>query len=216
MDKVLNKKETDLIIKRLVDAYPNTKYYLNFNSLDELFVCVLLSPQTKDEIVNKITPKLFSKYKTFKDFSKAKESELVKYIKSINFAKNKAKNIINASFIIVNKYNGKIPDKMKELLELPGIGRKSANTILINAYNITEGIPVDTWVIKLSFRIGLSLDKNPDKIEEDLKKIIEKKYWGKISYILKEHGKKVCKSIPICSICIINDLCRKNNVVNSR
>lgn len=213
MENLLNTSNINIAVSKLINKYHNAKYYLDFNSPDELFVCVMLSPQTKDETINKITPKLFLKYKTLKDFSNADPDELINYVKNINFAKNKIKNIINASKIIVNKYNGKIPNNIDQLLNLPGIGRKSAISILINAYNIIEGIPVDTWVIKLSFRIGLSSSKNPDKIEADLEKIIDKKYWGKISYVLKQHGKEICKSVPICSKCIINDLCKKNNVV---
>ena len=117
--------------------------------------------------------------------------------------------------IIHEKYNGKVPNKMEELLELPGIGRKTANTILINAYGIVEGIPVDTWVIKLAPRLGLSANKDPEKIEQDLMKKIEKKYWHNITYIFKRHGKTLCDKVPICSKCPVNNLCPRNGVTKS-
>lgn len=211
--KILNPNEVKEVVKKLFNYYKNVKYYLNFNNIDQLFVLVILSAQTKDETVNKLAPQLFSKYKTINDFAHVNVSELKQDIKSINFAGNKAKNIINAAKIIEDKYNSKVPGAMLQLLQLPGIGRKSANVILINGFNIIEGIPVDTWVIKLSNRIGISINKDPDKIEQDLKRSIEKKYWGKITNILKQHGKEICRSIPLCSKCHINSICKKNGVV---
>ncbi|MEM0202194.1 MAG: hypothetical protein QXR73_03380, partial [Candidatus Micrarchaeaceae archaeon] len=116
-----------------------------------------------------------------------------------------------------DKYNGKVPNKMDELVELPGIGRKTANTILINAYGIVEGIPVDTWVIKLSYRIGITESQDPEKIEEKLMQVIDKKYWHNIAYVLKSHGHKICHSqAPLCSRCVINAICPKNGVKASK
>ena len=117
----------------------------------------------------------------------------------------------------MENYKGEVPNTMDALIALPGVGRKTANTILINAYGIIEGIPVDTWVMKLSQRIGLSESKDPDKIEEDLKDIIKKEDWKKAAYVFKSHGKEICQStIPICSKCSINKLCKKNGVSKSK
>ncbi len=181
-----------------------------------MVAAAILSAQTRDETTNATTPALFKKYKTAKDYANADQEELIKLISRVTFSGNKTKNIIATCKIIDEKYGGKVPDRMEELIELPGIGRKTANTILINAYKIVAGIPVDTWVIKLSGRIGLSKSKHPDDIEQDLLKIVEKKYWHKITYVMKNHGKKICQSqIPLCSKCLLNKLCPKNGVTKS-
>lgn len=201
------------IIELLKKEYPHAKYYLNFSSPLELMVAAILSAQVRDEVVNATTPNLFKKYKTAKDYAGTKLNDLVNDIKSVTFAGNKAKNIINACKILVEKYDGKIPKAMVELTSLPGIGRKTANTILINAYNIVEGIPCDTHVIRLSQRLGLSKNKDPDKIEQDLMKLIPKEEWKKIPYLLKAHGRAVCQAPnPYCSKCMLNKLCPKIGV----
>ncbi|MGC8567655.1 MAG: endonuclease III domain-containing protein [Candidatus Micrarchaeia archaeon] len=199
-------------IELLSSAYKGAKYYLNFSTPIELLVAAILSAQTKDSVVNSITPELFKKYRSAKDYANADEKSLLQYIGKVSFASAKAKNIINACKIIEEKYDGKVPDTMNELTSLPGVGRKTANTVLINAFGKVEGIPVDTWVMKLSFRMGLSNSKNPDKIEEDLKSKIDKKYWHNIAYVLKMHGKEVCGTTPKCSECIIKSICPKNGV----
>ena len=135
----------------------------------------------------------------------------------MSFAGNKAKNIIKACKIITETHGGKIPRAMKRLTDLPGIGRKTANTILINAYGIVEGIPVDTWVIKLSYRIGLSKSQNPEDIEQDLMRLVDRRYWKKIAYVFKAHGKAICQSqMPICSRCVIKSICQRNGVIKSK
>jgi endonuclease-3 len=202
-------------IGMLESHYKDVHYYLNFTTPVELLAAAILSAQTRDTTVNALTPKLFARYKTAKDYANAKPEELLAYVKGVFYAKNKAANIIKACRIIDEKYNGKVPDKMEALIELPGIGRKTANTILLNAYGIVNGIPVDTWVIKLAYRIGLSESKNPDIIEKELERKIEKKYWKNISYVLKEHGKQVCGNVPKCSACFLKDICPKNGVTKS-
>jgi endonuclease III len=210
--KLLKDNDAAKLVTELCDYYKDAHYYLDFKTPVDLVVAAILSAQTRDAVTNKVTPTVFAKYKTAKDYADADSKELLDKIKSITFAENKSKNIIAACKIIAEKYHGKVPDKMDELLELPGIGRKTANTILINAYGIVEGIPVDTWVIKLSPRLGLSFEKNPDKIEEELKSKIPKKYWSKITYVLKTHGRALCKPVPICSKCPVERLCPKNGV----
>jgi len=204
------------VIGLLKKDYPDAKYYLNFSSPLELLVAAILSAQVRDEKVNAVTPNLFKKYKTAKAYANADFKEMVSDIEGITFAGNKAKNIMNACKIILEKHKGKVPDTIEDLVSLPGIGRKTANTILINAFNKVEGIPCDTHVIKLSFRLGWTKSKKPEEIEKDLMEIIPKKDWKKIAYLLKAHGRAVCKApIPFCSKCFLNKLCPKNSVTKS-
>ncbi len=214
--EVLDKKNVGLVVEKLEKSYPNIGYYLNFKTPIDLLVAAILSPQTRDVTVNKVTPELFKKYKTAKDYATANPDELFQYIKSIAFAKTKMNNIIESCKLIDKQYKGKVPDKKDELMKLPGIGEKTAVTILINAYGIVEGIPVDTWVIKLSNRIGLADSTNPNKIEKELEQEIDKKYWHNFAYILKEHGKEICGKVPFCSKCVLNEICLKNNVEKSK
>jgi endonuclease-3 len=215
--KLLERADAVRVVALLEGAYPNAKYYLNFSNPLELLVAAILSAQTHDEIVNAVTHELFKKFKSAHDYANASVDELLKYISRVSFAGNKAKNIISTCKIIEEKHNGVVPKSMEELLELPGIGRKTANTILINAYNLVEGIPVDTWVIKLSYRMGLSKSKRPEDIENDLMKIVEKKYWHNIAYVLKQHGHAICNSqVPACSRCVISKICPRNGVTKSK
>ncbi|MEM0147234.1 MAG: endonuclease III [Candidatus Micrarchaeaceae archaeon] len=216
----LNVDQAELAVELLEREYKNAKYYLNFKTPIELLVAAILSAQTRDNVVNAITPRLFEKYKTAHDYATAKPEELLSIANSVSFAGNKVKNIINACRIIEQKYKGNVPNSMDELLSLPGIGRKTANTILINAYGIVAGIPVDTWVIKLSYRIGLSGNKDPEKIEQDLMQVVKKRYWHNFAYVLKSHGKAVCQSlVPLCSKCILGPnqkgICMRNGVIKS-
>ena len=219
---LLERKKAKMAVELLESEYKNAKYYLNFKKPIDLLVAAILSAQTRDEVTNSVTPALFKRYKTAKDYASAKPEELSALISRVTFFGNKAKSIINACRIIDEKYKGKVPNKMEELLELPGIGRKTANTILINAYGIVEGIPVDTWVIKLSGRIGLSKENDPDKIEAELESYVDRKYWKNITYVFKTHGKKICQSqVPICSQCLIgpksrNPICPQNGIAKSK
>ncbi len=204
-------------IEMLEKAYPNQGYYLNFSNPLELMVAAMLSAQTRDTVVNSVTPALFKRYRTAKDYGSAKEAELLSYIEKVTFASNKVNNIIKTANLLSDRYRGKVPDRMEELLSLPGVGRKTANTILINAYEKVEGIPVDTWVIKLAGRIGLSKSQKPDDIEKDLMSLLDKRHWKKIAYIFKEHGHEICHSTsPLCSKCILKDVCPKNGVTDSK
>jgi endonuclease-3 len=210
--KLLSQTDAEELVRILNGVYKDSHYYLAFKTPIDLLVAAVISAQTRDEVVNKTTPALFSKYHTAKDYAGADEEALIKEIKSVSFAGNKAKNIINTCRILTEKYGGKVPNKIDELVELPGIGRKTANTILINAYGIVDGIPVDTWVIKLSYRLGLSQNKDPDKIESDLKNRIPKAYWSKIAYVMKNHGRVICQTVPYCSKCPVSSICPKNGV----
>jgi len=198
-------------IKILKKEYPKTKYYLDFSSPLELLVAAILSAQCRDEVVNSVTKNLFKKYKTARDYANAKGLE--NDIKSITFFKNKARNIKEACRVIAEKYNGRVPDIIEELTQLPGIGRKTANAILINAFDKIVGIVVDTHVIRLSQRLGWTKEKNPDKIEKDLMDLIPKQDWRIITYLLKDHGRAVCRApVPTCSQCKLRNLCPKIGV----
>ena len=211
-EKLLPRETAKKAVSILKDSYKGAKYYLDFSNPLELLVAAILSAQTRDTVVNEVTPALFRKFKNVVDYSSSTPAELLKFIGRVTFAENKAKNIIEACRILKERYGSKVPDNMESLLSLPGVGRKTANTILINAYGVVEGIPVDTWVIKLSYRIGLSLSRKPDGIEKDLMGVIDKKDWKNIAYILKEHGHQICRAEPLCTKCPINSLCPKNGV----
>ncbi len=213
---MLEGKKAKEAVSILIKTYPNAKYYLNFNGALQLLVAAIMSAQTHDNVVNELTPNLFSRFNSVDDFANADVDELVKYISRVSFAGAKAKNIIKACSMIKSEHNGKVPDSMDELVALPGIGRKTANTILINAFGKVEGIPVDTWVIKLSGRIGLSKSNDPEEIEQDLEKVVERKAWGKVAYVLKNHGHEICKTqTPLCSKCVLNGICERNGVTKS-
>ncbi len=210
--RLLSGADANKLVDTLSKTYKDAKYYLNFKTPIDLVAAAILSAQTRDEVTNAVTPKLFEKYKTARDYANADPEVLYGYISRVSFGGNKAKSIINTMKIIQEKHDGKVPNKMEQLLELPGIGRKTANTILINAYGIVEGIPVDTWVIKLAPRLGLTRNKDPEKIEEDLMKTLDKKYWHNVTYVFKRHGKTLCDKVPICSKCPVSKLCPKNGV----
>ena len=201
------------ILHILKKSYPGAKYYLNFKTPLDLLVAAILSAQVRDEIVNAATPALFAKFKTAKDYAKANVSDLLKYIKSITFAGNKAKNIIAACKILSEKYDGKVPKTVEELTELPGIGRKTAIVILTNAFDIVNGVVVDTHVIRISYRLGWTKNTNPEKIEQDLNKLIPEKYLKETQWLLKAHGRAVCHAPnPYCSKCPVSKLCPKAGV----
>lgn len=206
-----DKIKEELIL--LEKNYPEAKYYLNFSSPLELLVAAILSAQCTDNIVNGTTSRLFRKYKSAKDYANANLSEFENEIKSITFFRNKAKNIIKTCQILEERFNGKVPSSMNELIELPGISRKTANVIQQNGFNIIEGIVVDTHVLRVSQRLDWTKNKNPEKIELDLMKIFPKEKWKKIPHLLKNHGRAVCKApVPTCSKCFLNKLCPKIGV----
>jgi len=197
------------IIHILKKEYPNAKYYLNFSNPLQLMVAAILSAQVRDTVVNSVTEKLFQKYKTPQDFTNVKGEEL----EPITFAFNKAKHIQAAAKILVEKYHGKVPDTMEDLTTLPGIGRKTANAILINGFNKVQGIVVDTHVIRVTYRFGLTKNTDPEKIEKDLMAIVPREDWKVFPWLMKDHGRAVCRApIPSCSKCILNRICPKAGV----
>ena len=199
---------TTKIIRRLEEEYPDARIALNYSNPLELLVATILSAQCTDEMVNKVTSSLFPKYPTTDDYANANLGRFEQDIRPTGFYRNKAKNIIDAAKLIVSNFDGSVPDTMAELVSLPGVARKTANIVLYNAYGIIEGIAVDTHVKRVSRRLGLTLNSDPDKIEKDLMKKIPKAKWGTFPYLLIEHGRSVCTARkPKFEICILNDIC---------
>ena len=196
------------IIARMKTAYPKSKTALMFETPLQILVATILSAQCTDEQVNKITPALFRKYKTAADFANADPRVFENEIRSTGFFRNKTKSIIGAAQKIVDDFGGQVPDRMEALITLPGVARKTANIVLSSAYRKVEGIAVDTHVKRLSQRLGLSKENNPDKIERDLMRLIPKKDWIEFNYMLVNHGRQVCQARkPDCPGCVLNSLC---------
>ena len=196
------------IIENLKSTYPDATCSLDFKTPFELGIAVMLSAQCTDERVNKITPLLFEKYKKPEDYINASLEEIEEIIKPCGFYKNKAKNVLGYAKMIAEEYNGKMPETMEELVKLPGIGRKSANVISLEAFNNPEGIAVDTHAKRIANRIGLSKEKEPLKIEQDLIKIIPKKYFKDVNHLLVWHGRNICNARnPQCEKCPIKNYC---------
>ncbi|MDT8781319.1 MAG: endonuclease III [Candidatus Bathyarchaeota archaeon] len=202
------KTKVNQVIKLLEKQYPNAKTALNWSNPLELLVATMLSAQTTDVTVNSVTKTLFKKYLTAKDYAEADLKELEVAIHSTGYYHNKAKNLKECTKLLVEKFDGKVPKTMEELTELPGIARKTANIILYNAYGITAGIAVDTHVMRLSQKIGLTQQKYQDKIEKDLMHITPKDKWMPLTDLLIFHGRQVCNAKkPRCEICVLNEIC---------
>ena len=210
----MDKKEvTAEIIRKLKKEYPVLKSALNFSSPFELLVATILSAQTTDVHVNKVTEGLFKKYKNVKDFANTDPATLEKDVGSVNFYRNKARNIQNAARIIIEKFNGEVPRTMEDLISLPGVARKTANIVLYNVFGIIEGIAVDTHVMRLAGRLGLTKNEDPVKIEKDLMEIVPKKEWGNITHLLILHGRKTCQAKkPMHKDCVLFDICPSKNI----
>ncbi|HWQ44263.1 MAG TPA: endonuclease III [Methanosarcina barkeri] len=203
-----NRHNFDRIWALLKEEYPDAKPSLNYSNPLELLVATVLSAQSTDVQINRVTEKLFHKYRTAEDYANADLRELEIDVYSTGFYKNKAKNIKAVAQLIVEKYNGKVPDTMEELVSLPGVGRKTANIVLARAFGIIEGIAVDTHVKRVSSRLGFTKNSDPDKIEQDLISLARKQDLDSISMTLIYHGRKVCQARkPKCSSCVVNQLC---------
>lgn len=190
------KKRAQKIFKILNKLFPNPKIALTFGNNWELLVAVQLSAQCTDKKVNEVTPMLFKKYRTLDSYVRAKPREFEKDIHACGFYRAKTRNILAAAKVVKTKFHGKIPRTMAEMVTIPGVGRKSANVILGNAYGVVEGIAVDTHVQRLSGVLGLSKEKTPEKIEKDLMAILPKKDWFKATYQLIDYGRKYCPARP--------------------
>jgi len=199
---------TEKIIRLLGREYPSAKTGLAFSTPFQLLVATVLSAQTTDVIVNKITPSLFEKYPGPAALADAPLEEIKKIIRPVNYHNNKAANIKKLSKILVRQYGGNVPETMEGLVQLPGVARKTANVLLSQAFGRAEGIVVDTHVKRLCGRLGLSTQKTPEKIESDLMKIVPRDKWISFPFTLIMHGRKVCNAKkPLCFSCLIAGLC---------
>jgi len=196
------------IIRSLKRAYPDAKCSLNHSNAFELLIATILSAQCTDARVNVVTQDLFRKYRKPEDYLKVSEKELQQDIRTTGFFRNKTKSIQGTAKALTEKYRGKVPQTMDQLLELPGVARKTANVVLGNAFGIRSGVVVDTHVTRLSRRLGITEQKTAEKIELDLVAIVPKKDWVIFSHLLIAHGRAVCKARnPLCAECVVERLC---------
>jgi len=196
------------VLEILENTYPDAHIALKSRTPFQLLVTVILSAQCTDVRVNKVTPALFERFPDVKSMSEAPIEELENLIRSTGFFRNKAKNIKAASRLILERFGGKIPRTMKDMLTLPGVARKTANIVLYNAYGVIAGIAVDTHVKRLAKRLGMTNEVNAVKIERDLMAIVPRENWGKISYVLINHGRQICTARkPRCPECPVRDIC---------
>ena len=203
-----NQKNAIKIVEILKEYYPDAKCSLDFKTPFELVVATILSAQCTDERVNKTTPSIFSKYSTPEDFANIDIEELEKLIHPCGFYKNKAKNIKACAQKILNDFNGEVPQNFEYLLTLPGVGRKTANVVMLEAFGVAQGIAVDTHAKRISNLMGLSKEIDPLKIEYDLLKLFPKEYLKDINHLFMWHGRNICIARkPKCDVCPINKYC---------
>ena len=201
-------ERTKEILRRLNKQYPNAEIALKYKNPWELLVAVILSAQCTDKKVNEVTARLFKKYKTLEDYVRAKPKEFEMDIRETGFFRAKTKSILTTARLVKEKFGGKVPRTMDEILTLRGVARKTANVVLGNAYGIIEGVAVDTHVRRLSNRLGLSHHSDPVKIEEDLMRKLSRKEWFPITYRLIDHGRKICQAKdPRCDLCPLASVC---------
>lgn len=210
-------KQGKKIVEILKKRYPDAKCSLDFQTPFEMVVAVMLSAQCTDERVNQTTPGIFCNYRTPEDFAKIDIQELERLIHPCGFYKNKAKNIKACAKMIVQEYQGKVPETMEELIKLPGVGRKSANVVMLEAFGRAEGIAVDTHCKRIANKLGLSKEKEPEKIEQDLLKIFDKKDYKEINHLFIWHGRNTCIArSPKCEECVLKELCKTYQKENRR
>jgi endonuclease III len=202
-----------IIYDRLAEHYPDAHCALDYKTPFQLLIATILSAQCTDKRVNMVTPALFKRYRTPAALAAAKLEELEEMIKSTGFFRNKAKSLVGMATNVAEQHRGKVPDEMDALVKLPGVGRKTANVVLGNAYNKNEGVVVDTHVGRVSGRLGLTKQTDPIKIEMDLIKLFPRERWTMLSHLLIEHGRQICDARrPKCEICFLNDLCPSSRV----
>jgi|SRR5919198_1646711 endonuclease-3 len=201
------------IFARLHAAYPDAHCALDFKSPYQLLVATILSAQCTDKRVNMVTPGLFKRYPHPADLAAAKPEELEEMIKSTGFFRNKSRSLLGMSNALVEKHHGEVPSEMGQLVQLPGVGRKTANVVLGNAFGRDEGIVVDTHVARVSHRLALTTQSDPIKIEQDLMALFPRDQWTLLAHLLIEHGRKICEARrPKCEECMLTDLCPASRV----
>ena len=202
------------ILKGLDKAYPNARCALQHRNALELLIATILSAQCTDERVNLVTRELFQKYRTPEDYLKAPPNVLEEEIRSTGFYRNKAKNIQGACQMLVEKFGGRVPDTMEELIQLPGVARKTANVVLGVIFGKAEGIVVDTHVFRVAHRLDLSHSDTPEKVESDLMGLIPRTRWISFSHQVIQHGRQVCKARrPLCHTCVLEKVCQSSDKV---
>jgi len=207
-----DKRQIRLLLTKLTRLYPDAHCALHHDDPLQLLIATILSAQCTDVRVNMVTPALFRRYPDARGFAEAKPEELEELIRSTGFFRNKAQNIIAACKAIVAEHGGKVPDSLEQLVQLPGVGRKTANVVLGDAFGV-PGITVDTHVGRLSRRLGLSRHEDPEKVERDLMAVIPKAEWTPVSHRLIFHGRQVCFARkPNCDGCVLNDICPRIGV----
>lgn len=201
------------IINILKDTYPDAQCSLDFKTPFQMVVAVMLSAQCTDDRVNKTTPALFDRCKTIEDFANIDINELEDIIHPCGFYKNKAKNIKLCAKQVLENFGGIVPNNMKDLMSLAGVGRKSANVVMLEVFDDAQGIAVDTHAKRISNLIGFSSEKEPEKIEHDLIRLIPKEYWKDVNHLLIWHGRNICVARnPKCDICPIMEYCKNKNI----
>ncbi|MFN2480529.1 MAG: endonuclease III [Pyrinomonadaceae bacterium] len=203
-----DRARTRKLVSRLKKSYPDARCSLNFSTPLELLVATILSAQCTDERVNLVTAELFRKYRRPDDYAAVAQEELERDIRPTGFFRNKAKAIQGACKLISERHGARVPETMEELLELPGVARKTANVVLGNAFRISSGVVVDTHVSRLSQRLALTLETQPEKIERDLCELVPRADWIEFPHLLIAHGRAVCKArTPLCADCLLLELC---------
>lgn len=206
--KAERKERTEEIIRRLWEEYPDATTSLQHETPYELLVATILSAQCTDERVNMVTPGLFERYPTPEDLAGARREDVEEIIRSTGFFRQKTKSLLGMAEAVVEEHGGEVPGTMKELVKLPGVGRKTANVVLGNAFGRDEGVVVDTHVKRLSGRLGLTSQTTPEKIEKDLIRIVPKASWTDLPHLFIYHGRAVCKAPrPLCGECVLADIC---------
>ena len=209
---IMNKEKAVEIIKILKETYPDAKCSLDFTTPFEMLVAVVLSAQCTDNRVNLTTPHIFAKYSTPQDFANADIKVIEELFHPCGFYKTKAKNIKATAQLLVDKFNGIVPNNMQDLMSLPGVGRKSANVIMLEAFNMPQGIAVDTHCKRIANRLGFSMQSEPEKIEIDLLNVIPKEYYKDVNHIFIWHGRNICTSqSPKCDKCPLQKYCKSYN-----
>jgi endonuclease-3 len=202
-----------LYYDRLTEAYPDAHCALDHRNAFELLAATILSAQCTDARVNMVTPSLFARYPTARELAEAEQEDVEEMIRSTGFFRSKAKNLIGMARALVERHGGEVPRSMDELTALPGVGRKTANVILGNAFEMNEGVVVDTHVARLSHRLGLVTGDDPVKIERKLMKLLPRERWTMLSHLLIEHGRQVCDARkPRCGECVLADTCPSSTI----
>ena len=207
------KQRAPEIYARLSAEYPDAKCALDHRNPYELLVATILSAQCTDKRVNMVTPALFARYPDPQAMSRAKPEELEEMIKSTGFFRNKTKSLLGMSTAVTEQHGGTVPAMMEQLVKLPGVGRKTANVVLGNAFDLNEGVVVDTHVGRLSNRLAFSRESDPVKIEQDLIALFPREQWTMLAHLLISHGREICDARrPLCEKCVVNDLCPSSRV----